>query len=397
MLRRLPPTAAPLTLADLREGLRRGRSQRQACARFQEALARSLGVRACFLAASGRTALYLLLRGLATAADHPERREVLLPAYTCPALVPVVRQAGLVPRLVDISPETLDFDRTRLEKRIGEQTLAIILVHPFGLPQPVAELAARARAAGAVIVEDAAQALGARLGGQPVGTIGDFGLFSLGPGKPLSTGGGGIVCTNNPAHSELLARAWADLPPPSTAASAWALLRLALSALAFHPAGWSLATRVGLHRVGDHEASWGFARRGLTGAQALVGLALLERLEAANGRRREQARLLIERLQVLDFLHLPRPGSSAEPIYLRLPVLVADESHRERLYHALWAADIGAGRMYRRPLSNIFPRLAQEPYPGAGFVARHLLTLPTHHYLSREDVERIAHICETIR
>lgn len=187
-------------------------------------------------------------------------------------------------------------------------------------------------------------------------------------------------------------RAGTTLPPPSAPASGWALLRLALSVLAFHPAGWSLVTRSGLHRVGNHEASWGFALRALTESQALVGLALLDRLEAANSLRREHARQLIARLQALDFVHIPPPAAGAEPIYLRVPLLVADEARRERLFRQLWEAGLGVGRMYRLPLSEFFPQIADGAYPGAESVARHLLTVPTHHYLRPDDLERIARI-----
>lgn len=394
MPRHLPPTAVPTALSDLRPALS---TSFQACARFQVALSRYLGGRACQLASSGRTALYLLLRSLYAAADHPTRRQVLIPAYTCPSLAKVVLDLGLRPHFVDISPHTLAFEDDPFEAVISEQTLAVICVHPFGIPQRIENILALANAASAVVIEDAAQAMGARLEGQPVGTKGDFGLFSLGPGKPLSTGGGGVLCTNNERYAQLVERAWEDLSPPSATASVWALFRLALFTLAFHPFGWWLATRASLHRVGDHEASWGYALRGLTKAQATVGLVLLERLDAINHQRRENACRLIARLQEIEFVHIPPPAATAEPIYLRLPVIVADEERRERLFRRLWAAGIGVGRMYRRPLPNLFPQITAETYPGASYVARHLLTLPTHHYLTNVDVEQIAQIFQAER
>jgi dTDP-4-amino-4,6-dideoxygalactose transaminase len=359
---------------------------------FRAALTGYLDTRACYLAASGRTALHLLLKSLAERADGPARREVLMPAYTCPALAKVALDLGLRPRLVDISPPSMAFEGAHLEAQLSERTLAVMCVHPFGIPQPVEPVLALADRVGAVVVEDAAQSLGARLGGRPVGVQGHFSLFSLGPGKPLSTGGGGILCTNQLGYMPLVERAWEALPPSSALASAWTLARLALLALAFHPRGWWLATRVGLQRAGDREASWGYGLRRLSPAQAAVGLALLERLDAINRRRRENARRMIACLQGLGFVHIPSPAATAEPIYLRLPLLVSDEEQRERLYRRLWAAGIGVGRMYRQPLSDIFPQTATESYPGASSIARHLLTLPTHHYLNDADIERIAGI-----
>lgn len=391
MPRHLPPTVVPTALSDLIQALR---ASPQAPDHFQAALTQYLGVRACWLAASGRTALHLLLRSLHGAVDHPARCEVLMPAYTCPSLVKVVLDLDLSPRFVDISPDTLAFQMDHLERNLSQRTLAVVCVHPFGIPHRIEDVLGRGHAAGAVVIEDAAQSMGARQDGRPVGVKGDFGLFSLGPGKPISTGGGGILCTDSDHHVQLLQRAWEDLPPPSRAASAGALVRLTLFTLAFHPFGWWLATRAGLHRVGDYEASWGYAMRRLTASQASVGLMLLERLDVVNQQRRENAYRLIRRLGEMEFVHIPLPEATAEPIYQRLPVIVSNPEQRERLFRRLWLAGIGVGRMYRRALPDLFPQISAEIYPGARYVARNLLTLPTHHYVSNGDVEQIAQIFE---
>ena len=391
MLRQLPPTAVPVSWPDLRRGVS---PSVNVLAEFRAALADYLGVPSCQLASSGRTALYLLLNGLSQAADHPARREVLLPAYTCPAVAKVVLDLDLQPRLVDISPQTLALKTDRLTACLSRQTLAVMWVHPFGMPHCLGDIVSQAHANGAVVIEDAAQAMGARLEGRPVGTQGDFGLYSLGPGKPLSTGGGGVLSANNKRYVRLVEKSWAELDQPSALASRWAQLRLALLGLAFHPTGWWLATRAGLHRVGNHQTSWGYTLRGLTDTQAAVGLALLDSLDQINRRRQENARRLTACLEPIEFIQIPPAAAAAEPIYLRLPIIVAGTERRERLFRQLWAAGIGAGRMYEQPLSEIFPQLAVEPYPGAEYVARHLLTLPTHHYLTDTDVARIAQVCQ---
>lgn len=391
MMRHLPPTTTPLSQADLRQGLNLFSSS---YARLQTALAGYLGVPVLGLASSGRTALYLLLKSLVQTSELAGRGEVLLPAYTCPSLVKVTLDAGLRPRLIDISAKTLAFEMDQLEAALSQQTLAVICVHPFGLPQAMDSIIKLVRQVGALVIEDAAQALGARFGGRLVGTRGDFGLYSLGPGKPISTGGGGILCaqTEQAALIRAVKRTWQDLPASSVLASGWALTRLGLLKLAFHPVGWWLATRLNLHRVGEHEASWGYKLSALTAAQASVGLRLLERLDAVNEHRRLKAEQLVAGLQPLDFVHIPQISASAAPIYLRLPVMVASEERREQLFQRLWAAGIGVGRMYGRPLTAFFPQLQDQPYPGANRAAQQLLTLPTHHYLTQSDIQRITQI-----
>jgi dTDP-4-amino-4,6-dideoxygalactose transaminase len=385
MLQRQPPTAIYLSLSALGQAFAPTAGD---LSRFRRELEKYLGIRACYLAASARAALFLLLKCLSAA--RPDRSLVLLPAYTCPALVKVILDSGLRPCLIDISPDTFAFDLDQLAIQLNEQVLAVICVHPFGIPQGIGEVVALAHTVGAVVIEDAAQAMGARWEGQPVGMMGDFGLFSLGPGKPLSVAGGGILCTHDETHAELLQRTWDGLPTTKAPDSLWALTRLLLFWLATHPRGWLLVARTGLDQWGQHPSSWSYTCRQLSPVQARIGRALLSRLDTINSLRRENGRQLTAHLQTLDFVHVPEAAAAAEPIYLRLPVLADTAERREQLYHLLWNANIGVGRMYRYALPEIFPQLGSPRCRGAEQVARRLLTLPTHHYLTDKDIKRIA-------
>lgn len=381
MLRHLPPTAAPVSPSDLLQGLGAGVS---ALDGLRNHLTAYLRVPACYLASSGRTALYLLLKGLS--AHAPGRGEVLLPAYTCPSLARVILDLGLSPRLVDISGLTLEYQRDQLEAALGRQTLAVIHVHPFGLPQPVAPVVQMAHTVGAVVIEDAAQSMGARLNGVAAGSGGDFGLYSLGPGKPLSAGGGGVLSVNNERYLGLVDDWWRELPVPTGAGSAAALVRLATLSMAFQPRGWWLATRTGLHRAGDREESWGYVLRGLAPSQAAVATVLLDRLDSVNAQRRNRATRLLDGLRGLPWIHVPPPPLEADPIYLRFPVIIPREDLRAAAFELLWSRGIGVGRLYRHTLARIFPQLDGGSYPGAEAVAAGLLTLPTHHYVTDQDL-----------
>ncbi len=390
MLRHLPPTASPLSVATLaRAAGASGGAQDD----FRRALREYLGTREVFLASSGRTALYLLFKALIPQADGGQC-EVIMPAYTCPSLVKVVDDSGLIPIFVDISPRTLAMDEEALADEVGGETLAIIVVHPFAIPHPLDRPQALAKEFGAVLIEDAAQSLGARANGRPVGVRGDFGLFSLGPGKPISAGGGGMVCTGDERLARLLDRAWDALPPTSRKGSALAVARLGAMSAAFQPRGWWLATRLGLHKIGDQEETWGFQVTGLTDAQAAVGREQLARLDGINDRRRANAARLMHLVDGVEFAHVPSPypldGDDVEPGFLRLPLILDSEARRDALFQALWDAGVGAGKMYKRTLAEFFPQYALTDYPGAHAVSRRLLTLPTHHYLCEADFERIA-------
>lgn len=391
MFRHLAPTATPLPIATF---MRAWPADERALIAFGDALQAYLGVAHCALAASGRTALYGLLRALQITADQPQRTEVVLPAYTCPAVAKVVIDLGLQPRLVDLVPTTLAYDLPQLTTVVSEMTLAVIQVHPFGLPIDIQSVLALAHPVGAVVIEDAAQSLGAKLAGRPVGTVGDYGLFSLGPGKSLSTGGGGILCAASDAAATRLHAGWRPLAPTSTSASFTAWVRLGIFTTAFRPVPWWVATRLGAQRVGDHEASWGYTLRGLTPTQAAVGLAQLAHLDVYNQQRRQKAHRLLALLRDVAGVDLFARSHKEcdEAIYLRLPLLVNDQAQRDRLYAQLWSAGIGVGRMYQRTLSEIFPQLNCGQYPGAQQIAQGLLTLPTHHFVTERDMERIGAI-----
>ncbi|NCF64361.1 MAG: hypothetical protein GWP61_00205 [Chloroflexi bacterium] len=382
-LSHLPPTAVPITSNDLLAGLR---SSKETLEQFRIALASYFGISgdACRLASSGRTALYCLFQGLK--ARRPARTQVVMPAYTCPAVARVVVDLELQPIFVDLVPETMCYEPDGLEAVVGEQTLAVVLVHPFGIPLAVGETIALAHEADAVVIEDAAQAMGARWDGQPVGTRGDFGLFSLGPGKPISTGGGGITVANDAQATAVLDSGWTHLPEPSNLVSVTAWMRQAAFQLAFQPRGFWAATKMGLHRVGNHESSWGYTVQGLTAMQAGVGLALLPRLDAINAQRRRKARKLQEALGRSPNLRSIFVAEKAEPIFLRYPLLAASEEERESLYEALWAAGMGVGRLYEKSLPAIYKPGTQASFPGAETIARRLLTLPTHHNVTGDDI-----------
>lgn len=390
-LRHLPPSAVPVRAADLQAGIR---PPGDAVDRFRAALAAYLQVsqEAIQAAASGRTGLYCLLHGLKL--ENSSRKQVVMPAYTCPAVARVVSDLGLQPVFVDLSPETMAFLPQALHAAVSNKTLAVIHVHPFGIPLPIDDVLAAAHDVGAVVIEDAAQALGAMWNRKAVGTSGDYGLYSLGPGKPLSTGGGGIVIAKQQEGVQLLERWWAILPDASKATSAAAWVRQAAFQLAFHPSVWWAATRLGAHRVGNRESSWGYQIKGLSASQAGVGLRLLSRLDEINAGRRHIAKQLRKVIAGSTRVHTLAVAEGAEPFFLRFPLVVENHELREELYKAFWSAGIGAGRLYEKTLPSLYPQESKSDYRGAEVIAQQLLTLPTHHYVREKDIDLITGILQ---
>jgi dTDP-4-amino-4,6-dideoxygalactose transaminase len=168
---------------------------------FEQELAAFLGVPFAIGCASGSDALYLAL----TASHIGPGDEVITTPFTFIATAGAIARTGATTVFVDIQPETFNIDPSLIEAAITEKTRAILPVHLFGLPVDMQPLLRVAHRNGLVVVEDAAQAIGARYQGRRVGSLGDFGCFSFFPSKNLGCAGdGGLITTSNPAMAERL-------------------------------------------------------------------------------------------------------------------------------------------------------------------------------------------------
>ncbi len=168
---------------------------------FEAEFAAYLGVEHAVGVASGTDAVLLALRALGVGPGD----EVITVAHTAVATVAAIELAGATPRFVDIDPVTYTLDPARLAAAVTSRTRAIIPVHLYGAPADVDAVLTVARAHHLLVIEDCAQAHGARYRGQRVGTLGDAAAFSFYPTKNLGAlGDGGAVATNRPEVAERL-------------------------------------------------------------------------------------------------------------------------------------------------------------------------------------------------
>src|SRR5215218_6965681 len=168
---------------------------------FEAEFAAYVGSRHCVGVANGTDALTISLRALGIGPGD----EVVVPAYTFFATAEAVVNAGASPVFCDIDPDTRCMTAATAEVAIGERTRALVPVHLFGNPAPMDELNELAAERRLAVVEDAAQAAGARLGPGMAGSFGDAATFSFYPGKNLGAfGDAGAVVTD---HDEVASRA----------------------------------------------------------------------------------------------------------------------------------------------------------------------------------------------
>jgi dTDP-4-amino-4,6-dideoxygalactose transaminase len=169
---------------------------------FEAELADYLGVEHCIGVGNGTDALAIALRALGVGPGD----EVVVPAFTFYATAEAVGAIGAQPVFCDVDPDTWCMTAATAEPAITERTKALLPVHIFGDPAPMPELMGLAGERGIKVLEDAAQAIGAALGGRRAGALGDAATFSFFPSKNLGGFGDGGAIASDDEEVAALAR-----------------------------------------------------------------------------------------------------------------------------------------------------------------------------------------------
>jgi perosamine synthetase len=160
---------------------------------FERKFSEYLGVDYSIVTSNGTSALHLALRVLGIG----EGDEVIVPSLTFIASVNPIKYVGANPVFVDVEADTWNIDYRRIEELITEKTKAIIAVHIYGHPANMEPIMKIAKKYNIYVIEDATEGLGSKYKNKPVGTIGDIGCFSFNGNKLITTGGGGMLVTND--------------------------------------------------------------------------------------------------------------------------------------------------------------------------------------------------------
>jgi dTDP-4-amino-4,6-dideoxygalactose transaminase len=164
-------------------------AQGEMVGKFEQELARYIGVKGGVATASGTTALHLALLAL----NITDKDTVALPSYVCTAVLNAVHYTGATPLLIDIHPDTFNIDVYDLKKKLTARTKAVLVPHAFGLPADMDEI----MALGLPVIEDCAQSIGAAYNNKMAGSFGDISVFSFYATKMMTTGEGGMVVSNS--------------------------------------------------------------------------------------------------------------------------------------------------------------------------------------------------------
>ncbi len=382
--RTIPPTAAPLPFGNLLCSVGSLWGGKKYQARLVSELKVHYAVRAAFLVSSGKAALTVILKALAVAS---RRKQVIIPAYTCFSVPSAIVKAGLEVVLCDVDPNTLDFKFAELEGLLNENVLCVVSTHLFGRPADIERVKQLCEGKGILVVEDAAQAMGGhQVSGCLLGTIGDVGFYSLGRGKNMTCGSGGIILTSSAPIADAIEAEYATLSeaPWFEVFRNW--LELLVMRIFIHPALYWFPAGLPFLGLGETKFYTDFQMFRMDDVRAHLLNGWQRRLARANQERSVRARWLVEGLD------LARKG--VEPImgvgslFLRLPVLVRDREAKEAVCRM--SREQGAGLSPNYPatiqeIPELAGQLAGRRYPGAQEVVDRLVTLPTHQFVSEQD------------
>jgi perosamine synthetase len=381
--RTLPPAAAPLRCRDLCHGVLGMLTPDDSIRALEDSVRQYFTTQHVFLVSSGKAALTLTLMGLKAAST---RTEVVIPAYTCYSMPAAVISAGLRPILCDINPSTFDFDHDQLEATLNDNTLCVVAHHLFGIPSDIERVKTLCHARGIAVIEDAAQAMGVEAGGRKLGTLGDVGVFSLGRGKNITCGSGGIVITESDAIASALRARWPRLESPLTAESLKDFAKLVFMAIFIRPRLYWIPNAMPFLKLGQTIFPKTVAVKRLSGMQAGLLHDWQHQLRQSNQRRSETA------ASVSRQMSLSLPQGPSHP-YLRLPILAATPQGRTQMHSFAERRGLGVSVAYPTPINEI-PEIshmfAGRRFPSARRVSERILTIPTHQWISKKDQRAIA-------
>ncbi len=329
--------------------------------RFEDAFAKYHTMRHAISTTSGTTAIHLAL----AAAGITDCDEVIVPAFTMIAPVFAILYTSATPVLIDSDIDTWTINTKLIEKKITKKTKAIIAVHIYGHPVDMSPVHALAKKYNLIVIEDAAEGLGALYKNKKAGTLSDIGCFSFYANKLITTGEGGMVVTNNDDYAKKI-RSLKDMAHSSE------------------------------KRFVHTELAYNYR---FTNLQAAVGLAYLEKIDEYNEKKRSVARHYSELLKENSLITCPVEKSWAQSSFWMYGILI-DTKRISKLKFMKLLSEKGIETrdffisMHRQPALIDRGLFHREKYPVADKIAEQGLYLPSGPNIQPEEIE---YICDTIQ
>jgi len=328
---------------------------------FENAICQYLGMQHAVAVSSGTAALHMIVRSLGLGPGD----EVILPSFSFAASVNVLLYEGAKPVFCDIESRTFNLDPASVERKITSRTRAILVVDVFGHPadwEALQEIAARNNL---LLIADSCEAFGAEYRGRKVGQFGNAAAFSFYPNKPMTTGEGGVLVTND---SEIARLARCLRNQGRSEMGSWL----------------------------EHERL-GFNYR-LNEMSAALGLSQLQRIGSFLAARKRVAELYTERLRIVPSVQSPRVAEDVRMSWFVYVITLDEGIDRTAVVAALQERQIPV-RCYFSPLHlqgylSKYTDCRAGDLPVTESVAKRTLALPFHNRLSKDEVNEVVDALE---
>ncbi len=361
-------------------------SQGKYVAEFEKKFSLAHGKKYGIMCNSGTTALHLALETLKEVDHWDSDTEVLVPAITFIATSNACLHAGLKVKFVDVEPDTYNMDPMEIEKHITKNTKCIIPVHTFGMPCNMDQIMEISKKYGLRVIEDCAEAHFAKINGTSVGSFGDISAFSTYVAHTITTGVGGVVCTNDRNCMEILR-------------SLVAHGRACTCERCVASDGENVCPK---RMQSDIDRRFSFVRLGFSyrvgEIEGALGLAQLDRKDEIMGKRRANAEYLIKGLERYEeFIQLPRHPEHIEHTYMMFPLVVKRGNHMDTKDFVRYLESHNIETRPMLPLLNqpiyqkIFGDMEKE-FPVAEYIDHHGFYIGCHHGLETRHLDYIIQV-----
>ncbi len=383
-VRTVPAAVTPVAISDMLAGVHshyrdRGRKE------FRTCILRYLNGRSAGTYTSFRRALADCLLTLRSESDS---KEVLIPSFCSSDYQKVITGIGLTPRRYDVDPQTLAADIDSLESQSFDDVLAVIAVNVLGYTSDMEQLETICTSRNVFLLEALGYGIGTEYEGRTLGTFGDCSILNFQQGKPIPVGGGMVVSQNPRLSFDDSGRV--SVSPNIAALSGYLLFSHPSMYGIYRNGGERIAAlitdgeRPSTHPESKEDVTYVPPFKTISNFQGQIGCRVFDRLSAHRKRRAETANWYRKQLDGVDGISLLSPiaGVSNHP-YVRFPLLVESERLRKQLHDELVGVGIQSSMMYDWPVID------GDRYPGGAKLQNHLLTIPTHPYVTKRDRRRV--------
>ena len=332
---------------------------------FERSFAEYLGVKHAIAVSSCTAALHLSLVVAGVGNDD----EVITTPYTFTATAEAIRYVGAKPVFVDINPDTLNIDTSKIEQAVTPRTKAILPVHIAGIACDMDAIQDICRNHNLVLIDDAAHAIPTEYKGQSIGNIGDLSAFSFYANKNLTTGEGGMITTNNDAFAE------------------------PLRTMRLHGIDKDAWSRQSQRDIWRYDITTEGYKYNMTDIQAAMGLCQLMKLNKQHERRRNFAQIYQTELAKFSQISTPVIPDNPREHSWHLYIIQLQNGKRDEFVASLSEANVECSVHYI-PL-HLFEfyqekygyRVGDFPYAEAAY--ERVVSLPLHPGLTDGDIHTV--------